>query len=486
MKITKRMSLKKKLIMILLALMIGNICICFYYAYNMHRVVEVNQNIQESYSNIWSISSAIHDANEQIVLYMKEGDEDALSLYYENYEFVEESVFELERSTDNIEEIFLIRAIQNASERMFYLYNLSIDAKLESIPSYYANYYKGLTISGYAYGYIEDYIGLLLEENTMQIETIQKDTQRAFWNVQMILLLFAGVYVIISVLFSRWLTRPITNMVEAAKKIGSGDYDFEDLPIISSGELGELTVAFNIMKGDIGKAIDILKERVEIEKQLREAQLKEVRNIELLKEAQYLALQSQMNPHFLFNTLNAISRSIEFETQEVAVNLVHSLATICRYNLDHFNTYSTIKEELYVTERYIFIQQHRFEERIQFFVQCDEKCEEELIPSLFIQPLVENALIHGIENKENGGEIHVRIKSTNKGVCIRVFDNGIGMSKDKTKRFNEGFAREMVGHTTGIGLGNIIQRVQLIEHSTIKIISRQNRGTLIKIYMPYH
>ncbi len=60
------------------------------------------------------------------------------------------------------------------------------------------------------------------------------------------------------------------------------------------------------------------------------------------------------------------------------------------------------------------------------------------------------------------------------------------MSKDKTKRFNEGFAREMVGHTTGIGLGNIIQRVQLIEHSTIKIISRQNRGTLIKIYMPYH
>lgn len=478
------MTFKKKLVIAFLVLLIGNVLICVYYALHLRAVVNTNQQIQESYSAVWEISSALHEANDQMELYIETGEEEVRDGYESNRDFVKDSLKVLEYSTNDIEEIFVLRAIRNSTNALFALYDQSIISIQNESPYYYTSYYEGSKIADYSYGYFDEYIDLLLETNTARIDVIKSETELTFVSVQAALIIFGIIYMIFASIFSGWLTKPINNLVDAARRIGGGDYDFEDLPIVNEGEIGELTATFNIMKGEISKAIEVLEGQVEMEKHLHEVELKEIKNAELLKEAQYLALQSQMNPHFLFNTLNAISRTIQLGPQEVSVKLVHSLATICRYNLDHVNTYSTLEEELYVTERYIYIQQHRFEDRIQYEVECDEKCKQKLVPSLLVQPLVENALIHGIENREEGGKILVRITPDVNGVCLRVFDNGVGIPREKLLKILGGMENGEPGHTTGIGLGNILKRMKLIEYGTMKIVSRENRGTLIKINIP--
>lgn len=483
MKYFKRMSFKKKLVVAFLVLIIGNVLICAYYALHMRTVINTNQQIQESYSAVWEISSELNIANDQIDLYVETGSEEALAAYEASRDFVKDSLEVLEYSTEDVEEIFVLRAIRNSTDTLFRLYDQSIVSIQNESPYYYTSYYEGSKIAEYSYGYFDEYIDLLLETNTARIDIIKQETEVTFFSVQILIVVFGIIYMIFASIFSGWISKPINQLVKAASRISEGDYDFEDLTIINESEVGELTATFNIMKADISQAIQVLEGQVEMEKQLHEAELKEIKSAELLKEAQYLALQSQMNPHFLFNTLNAISRSIQLAPTEVSVNLVHSLATICRYNLDHVNTYSTIEEELYVTSRYIYIQQHRFEDRIQYEVVCDDSCKQKLVPSLLIQPLVENALIHGIESLEEGGKILVKVNARGNGICIRVFDNGVGMHKEHLQNIKNGINNGVKGHTTGIGLGNILQRMKLIEHGRMQIASSENKGTLIKIYM---
>ncbi len=484
MNVFEKMTLRRKLIIVFVILIVVNFFICVYYLINVNKSISANQLANSSYSYVWRISNTLKTAESQIEFYIRSGDLSYFNSYTENRDLIIKMIDEITITTSNVEESIMIRAIENSTNSLFYYYDLAAEEYENDVAVYFLNYYEGTVIIEYVYVYLEYYINLLLEEHTASVNEIELQTRNSFANAQMFLFLFAVLYIAIAFVFSKWITKPISNLVKAANRISQGDYEFKELPISNHDELGDLTMTFNIMKEDISKAIDFLKERVEFEKQLREAELKEIKNTELLKEAKYLALQSQMNPHFLFNTLNAISRSIEYLPKEVSINLVHSLANIYRYNLDHFNTYSTIEEELYVTSSYIFIQQHRFEERIQYNVECDEKCKEILVPSLILQPLVENALKHGIEIMEDGGKIFVRICKKKQGVSIRVFDTGVGIDKPRLESIEKHIKGESPLQTTGIGLSNIAQRISLIEHSTMKINSNKRYGTLIKIYLP--
>lgn len=485
MKNFKPITLQKKILLTFSFIIMTNTIVGAYYSIHMSNTISVNEIAQKSYHDTLELSHAFKSANELMKVYMRSGDFATFVLYKENCTFIEEKLLLLKVTSSNLEEQGLIRAINNAIDSTFHYYGLAIFNYQNNIPNYFVNYYQGNKIANYGIDYFDQYLNLLLGIHTSQVDLIQKQTDLAFTIAQSILIICGFIYLILAVILSRWLTTPVTNLVEAAKKISRGDYDFPDLPIKNYDELGDLTATFNIMKEDIRLGIEILTERVEIERKLREVQLREATNSTLLKEAQYLALQSQMNPHFLFNTLNAISRTIEYESKEVAINLVYSLATICRYNLDRVNTLSTIKDEIYVTNQYIYIQQHRFGERIKYLVDCEPSCSDALVPSLLIQPLVENALKHGIENMVSGGMIYVKIVKRKNSVYIRVYDNGVGLEKERLALLLKNIECEECGHTTGIGLGNVINRIKLMEDSNISIKSSKTRGTLIKIYLPY-
>lgn len=216
-----------------------------------------------------------------------------------------------------------------------------------------------------------------------------------------------------------------------------------------------------------------LKAKMELEKALGKAEL--------------LALQSQVNPHFLFNTLNTIARLAFIEGAETTEKTVYCLARVLRYNLRRNKEALTIEEELRTIKDYLFIQQTRFANRLEVNIDVQDEILRALVPCLTLQPIVENAIVHGIEPSTTKGQIFVRGYEKDSGIVFEVEDNGIGMSQDKIDRI---FCLESLpsgkGHTTGIGLYNIQKRMQAFfrGNCALQIKSTIGKGCKVQLFFP--
>jgi sensor histidine kinase YesM len=238
------------------------------------------------------------------------------------------------------------------------------------------------------------------------------------------------------------------------------------------------------MSANIRKSVQDLKQKVEIEKKLHEEELKIVRMEQLVKEARFEALQSQINPHFLFNALNTISRTAMFENADKSVKLTRTLSNLFRYRLRQKSAIVPMSEELYIIGEYIYLQKVRFGDRLDYIEDVSEACKAVPVPVFLFQPLVENAIIHGIEPKVQGGKIRikamVRVDCTGQElIVIRITDTGIGMSKerlDQIKSFD-------VAAGNNIGVANVYHRLRMAggQSSQLIIRSRMNEGTSIEI-----
>jgi sensor histidine kinase YesM len=216
-----------------------------------------------------------------------------------------------------------------------------------------------------------------------------------------------------------------------------------------------------------------LKAKMELEKALRKAEL--------------LALQSQVNPHFLFNTLNTIARLAFLEGAHTTEKTVHSLARVLRYNLRRSKDALTIEEEMRTIKDYLFIQQTRFAGRLEVNIDVEEKILEARVPCLSLQPIVENAIVHGIEPSTEKGLISIRGYDKDGGIVFEVEDNGIGMSQDEIDLI---FSLEKrpsgKGHTTGFGLYNIQKRMQTFfrGNCALQIKSTIGKGCKVQLFFP--
>jgi signal transduction histidine kinase len=202
-------------------------------------------------------------------------------------------------------------------------------------------------------------------------------------------------------------------------------------------------------------------QKLEIERQLAEAQLK--------------ALQMQMEPHFLFNTLNAITSLVSQQKNDEAMETLAHLNTILRTTLQRRSpTKVPFTEELQLVESYLAIQKVRFADRIEIDIQTTSEARKGLVPSFLLQPLVENAVRHGIESKKSGGRIETRAEKLGDKLWMRVCDNGSGTSSTRSQ-----------GH--GIGLNNIKERLAFFypDMHQFEIESPPNGGYQVTIQIPF-
>ena len=207
----------------------------------------------------------------------------------------------------------------------------------------------------------------------------------------------------------------------------------------------------------------------------------------LLKESELKNLQSQINPHFLFNTLNILAKKAYLENAKETSNLIISVSDLLRYNIKSMGISTTIQNEIKGLEHYLIIQQVRFEERVQFTIQVDGDCNFFKLPSLTLQPFVENAIIHAIEPFAEGGTIAIRIQKQGLHIFIEIADNGPGIPFDTVQSILKGFPEnEYKGQSTGIGIYNVIRRLRLFygENDIIEIKSIANQGTCIILRLP--
>lgn len=291
---------------------------------------------------------------------------------------------------------------------------------------------------------------------------------------------------LLSTLLALWIsggiTKPISLLSEAAKEISKGNLAGEDIKVTTKDELKPLTETFNQMRSNLRQLVTEIKQKSELDK--------------LLKELELRSLQNQINPHFLFNTLNTVSKMAYLEEAEQTSRLIEAVAAILRYNLSDFDKASTLREEVRIVQEYFYIQQTRFGERITFDTDIEDECLDIEIPSLILQPLIENAFMHGVESYEENGVISLHIYRQNDRIYVEVIDNGAGMDEPVKRRLlkyvecpdqEDGYeAEKLKSHSNGIGVKNVIRRLQLFyqRNDIVEIYSKPMHGTNFRLTIP--
>ncbi|MBS4197166.1 sensor histidine kinase [Lederbergia citri] len=349
---------------------------------------------------------------------------------------------------------------------------LFMSEQIESYPTRQAESLKFLS-------FLQDQTLHLLNEELTQFQSYYLEMSGRNQNMEyMGFALFSStlfMVLLFSLLFSNNITKPIHQLTNAAHEIALGKLDGEEIIYHKKDELGFLTATFNKMRRDVIDLFTQIQEKSEQE--------------QLIKEMELKSLQSQINPHFLFNTLNTIGKLAYIEGSDKVNHLIMSLSKLLRYNLSKLEKPVKLRDELQTVQDYFFIQKTRFGERVHFEIMVEEDCLELEIPILTLQPIVENAFIHGIESLESGGSIRIVGQVDQGDIVVKIIDNGIGMSEEIRQSFlsnTDKWKQTGTGHSTGLGLENVIRRLQLFFHrkDIFSIESEIGKGTIVELRLP--
>ncbi len=348
----------------------------------------------------------------------------------------------------------------------------------------YALYYNTLLPCG---GYLQQYSSTLLETEIRNGQNIYAQFSRDNLKFTIFQAALCVLVIAIGILYASFnvgFLRPVFDMIESAKKITAGNRLLPDIPYEKNNEMGQLVRAFNKMKNATGRLVEALQERNRMESQLAEARMREAEQEKLLQQALVLQLRSQINPHFLFNTLSTIARTARIEGAADSEKLIFALSRLFRSSLHAEDEgRGLLENEIAIVNEYMAIQRARFGERItlDWRIQPDVDTQSVYVPSFFLQPLVENAIIHGLENKVSGGLIRVRIRQEGDWLFVSVCDNGAGISQQALQSIME----EKLGRDrrfSGIGIRNVSARIRTLDSgNSFQVLSRQGRGTCVKM-----
>ena len=217
------------------------------------------------------------------------------------------------------------------------------------------------------------------------------------------------------------------------------------------------------------KIIEAKREKAELEKEYEACRLK--------------ALQSQINPHFLFNVLNSISSLAIIENATRTQEVIYNLSNMLRYTLKKSDKIVSLEEELEYIKSYLSLQKVRFGKRLDYDIKVDNEFIEKKVPFMTIQTFVENSIVHGIENKEEGGKILLYSEKEEEGFSIIIKDNGVGMTEERLYEVQKELETKYDNNLDKIGINNVNKRMANYygEDYKIDIISKVREGTIIKI-----
>lgn len=435
-------------------------------------------------NSILELKDDISESDKLITEYLNSGNKTNLAHFNNISKEIETSIKDLLPNMKSDESIFLLYSIQNSFITYFsecsnasFLYNTNSYL-------YYEKMYYAQRINLYLQQYCDELLQLKLEDSANENIILSEKHEKLTYTNILIIFLVISFFFLCVMYINLHVMRPITELVGQAKEISMGNFHVKVKESKFQNTISILSSTFNDMAQNIRTMMESIQDNVKTEKELLEEQRKNMEYENLLNQANFLALQSQTNPHFLFNTLNSISRTITLGKEEQAILMIDSLATLLRYNLTNADLSVTLAQEISITKEYLRIQKLRFSDRIdvKFFIQEDVNPEIVLLPRFTLQPLVENSIIHGLEPKEKGGYIGIRAKRRDQYIVINVFDSGVGISKEKLKKLRD---KDKGNESKCIGIFNTKKRIRLFtgKNNAFKIYSKKNVGTLITIWL---
>ncbi|MFZ4451153.1 sensor histidine kinase [Salibacterium aidingense] len=421
-----------------------------------------------------SVSQQADALYEDTNAYVRDPSEENLQAYYVSRSDMREEAARLEEN-QNPEQNIQVSNYLNLIESLLRNSEITVGFVLQDDIERYTAY---LQETQNAASYIQENTLSLIDLELTEYQQLYADLQNRNDSFRYFTIFLFMTTVMIAVFFAFWfaasLNRPLQQLSAAAKEVSSGNFKGEPVHIQSNDEMKLLGDTFDQMRTDINAYVEEMKEKAEMDRLMKELELKH--------------LQNQINPHFLFNTLNTVSKMAYLEHADSTSHLIDSVSALLRYNLGDLEKSVTLQEEVNVVQSYFHIQQTRFQERVDFRVQLEEKALGIRVPRLILQPLVENAFIHGVEALEEGGTILLRIENKQSWVLVEVIDNGVGMSEEQISHVlsQDGEEEVHVGHSTGLGLPNVLRRLQLFyqRQDVMEVESHLREGSIISLKLP--
>ncbi|MCM8709487.1 sensor histidine kinase [Clostridium sp. SYSU_GA19001] len=292
-------------------------------------------------------------------------------------------------------------------------------------------------------------------------------TKKDITNFSVLILLFAMVFIVlIFIIISAKITKPIRQLDNSMKKLEEGDFN-TTVHINGDKEVVHLAKTFNIMVSKIKQ----LMEQIVVEQEAK-------------RRSELNALQAQINPHFLYNTLDSIVWMAENGKIEDVITMVTSLARLFRISISRGKNIITVKEEIEHAKNYLIIQKIRFKSKFRFNIEVEEEVLQYKTLKLILQPIIENALYHGIQYMVEEGVINVSAKTVDNKLLYEVTDNGLGIKPEVLENILSYNSKENGG--AGVGVRNVHERIQIYygKEYGLEIQSELEEGTRVKFWLP--
>lgn len=453
---------------------------------NMILYEQVNKTIRRmdtvysSNVDLTDLSASLENVQQALYSYLSVKTSDSLENYYrceQDYRYLLEN---LSSQISSNPTKLLERNIRQMSETYLSLTGEGVAAKRgRNVEKYKEIYDQSQELYGYINSYIYQLNSQQFRNNSSSYQALREALRYLEISSLVLMAVMMGIGALVLFAITKGMIEPLANLAEIAHLVGQGNFDVKMTKTDSLDEVGVVTRAFNTMVESLGEYVVRTKESME----------KELLMKNHLKEAQLKYLQSQINPHFLFNSLNAGVQLAMMEDAEKTCIFVEKMADFFRYNVKKGLEDASLGEELTAVENYIYILNVRFAGDIHFTKKVDESIMECRVPSMILQPLVENAVNHGIRNIDWEGKILLEITGLEDNILIRVKDNGKGMSEERIREVLDGCMEDTgeQSDSTGVGMNNVISRLELYydKKNLVEINSPgENMGTEIILTLP--
>lgn len=455
---------------------------------NLEQTISKIDSVYASNEYLNKLADNLSNVQKNVYRYLNTKSSEALEDYYRYEQDYKEQADELNHEPSGSKVGLMEKNIYYMSRTYLEQTNATVDAKrARNIARYNTNYEEATRL----YNDIDSFIHSL---NNMQFQNNSKHYASLRTSLNYMVIISATILVItltltflFMMIMMQSITRPIGELAAISNKVAAGDFDVVVPHSETGDELETLSKAFQKMLESIRIYIEQIKTNYERENQMKETELIMASH---LKDAQLQYLQAQINPHFLFNTLNAGAQLAMMEGAEKTCLFIENMADFFRYNVHKISRDTTLMEEVDLVDNYIYILNVRFSGEIHFHKQLDQRLLKIKVPSMILQPIVENAVNHGIRGIEGHGNIWLSIYQEGDYICLSIRDNGRGMRRETIQKLLHGEELESKkdSDSTGIGMDNVISRLRRYygQEKVIEIQSEgEGKGTEIILYVPF-
>lgn len=426
------------------------------------------QRLMETSYQITRLHEQVKETQNELENYLSTRSSDSLQKFYDKSNEVASSNTRLRQSATNSSTAIKIVNYCNMIDHYLATTDQTVFEKRgNNTAKYIADYEQAAKEYEYLGTYSQQIMSEDLSESAVRFSSLQSSLDMNMAISITLEIIAFGLIIAGTLLFSHQITKPISQLLVYARDISNGKFDIEVADDVSSEEMGLLFRAFREMVTNIRSHVEDLREKRKLEQKLSEVQINTLKMETSLREAELHALQYQMNPHFIFNTINIGAKLAMLQGDAVTCDYLENTAAVFRYNLKSQDS-TTLQNEIENVSAYMKLLKTRFGETLHFEMDLpeDKRILQCKMPSLTLQPLVENAYIHGVSKLENGGDIRLAVSEKQGVAHVAITNTGPPIPKSKIQSI---LAEELPrkerntqdGHTTNIGIRNVLRRLRL-------------------------